>query len=123
MPLTTCAKTRILVDDANHLTRLSLRESLESLGFAVSFVGDTNICLENQNPAIILVNLSSSTAITVDLLQNRHIRALLIQFHAAIVILSPGDSRLQTQCMAAGVADVLQMPLSRDTLYECICSL
>jgi CheY-like chemotaxis protein len=114
-------KTQVLIQDENRQSRLALQENLEALGFVVGIVEDAaNSTYPTSETAITFVNVNSETT---DLLRNLRDRSSLLQRQATIAVLSPKDSNLREQCFAAGVADVLERPLTSDSLYECICSL
>jgi CheY-like chemotaxis protein len=114
-------KTQVLIQDENRQSRLALQENLEALGFTVGIVEDAaNSTYPTSETAITFMNVNSETT---DLLWNLRDRSSLLQRQATIAVLSPKDSNLREQCFAAGVADVLEQPLTSDSLYECICSL
>ena len=117
-----CRKIRVLVDDISALKSPILLETLKALGFVVDVArnSDQILCAIEHNYSMLFCYVKNCT---VEGLQGEVARAWLRNFPAVIAFIDPGQPDLRDQCIAIGMADVLERPISSDALYECICSL
>ena len=122
MAFNTQRKIRVLVAEDSVSKSHMLKNTLEALGFAVHVArnSDQIPCDVGGKYSMLFLYVTKSS---VDVLKGEAAQAWLEQFRSAIAIIDPDQPDLRDQCLAVGMADVLQRPVTSDALYECICSL
>ena len=121
----TVRKTRILLVDDHVDSSVQLQENLQSLGFIV----DVAHCSEAANPALttgeyaIIIYASLPTICGSKRKRNATPSIVVRRFQSTMSTLASELSEFNTPSWTNGIADILEQPVSKDALYESICSL
>ena len=121
----TIRKTRILIVDDDVDSSIQLREKLQSLGF----IADVAHNAEAANRAnttgeyAIMIHTSLSTICGSKRKWHETPSIIIRRIEASNPKESSEMSEFKKQCLTTGLADILEHPVSKDALYESICSL
>ena len=122
---TASRKTRIFIADDVE-SKLNLQNNLQSLGFIADVRRDVDAANRAMNTGYYAIMIHASRPKMCGFKRKVHDTPSIIVRHfqaTKSAVVSSSQAQLKKQCLTTGVADILEHPVSKDALYECICSL